>query len=246
MFTDEALVAMRQHAIDEYPRESCGVVVNDVYYPCKNVHKDPEKSFRIDPRTYAKFARMGDIQAIIHSHPDGPFFPSKADMEGQIATDVPWGIIYSAHDSASRPLMWGDGVEKAPLIGRMFIHGIQDCYSLIRDYYQMELGIELMEAPREDNWWENDENMYLDNFVRAGFERVMDLQPHDVILMNIRSPVPNHGAVYTGGDTILHHLAGRTSDMEEGGVMRWHKFIQGYYRHKDIATALASKESRNS
>ena len=70
-------------------------------------------------------------------------------------------------------------------------------------------------APR-DGWWNNGENLYLDNFKSAGFEEVRDgsLKVGDGILMQIRSPVPNHAAVYIGNGMILQHLHRRLSSRD--------------------------------
>jgi cell wall-associated NlpC family hydrolase len=40
------------------------------------------------------------------------------------------------------------------------------------------------------------------------------LQPHDLILMNIRARRDNHMAVYLGDGVILHHLIGTASRRE--------------------------------
>ncbi|WP_043946890.1 NlpC/P60 family protein, partial [Ralstonia solanacearum] len=39
----------------------------------------------------------------------------------------------------------------------------------------------------------------------------------DVILMQVRAPVPNHAAVYLGGVQMLHHLHGRLSSRDVYG-----------------------------
>ncbi|RYD48555.1 MAG: hypothetical protein EOP83_26370, partial [Verrucomicrobiaceae bacterium] len=175
-------------------------------------------------------------EAIIHSHPNGPFYPSEADMQGQLESGIAWGITICAGSSASVPLMWGGDTPKAPLEGRDFIHGIQDCYALAKDYYKQELGIELMDMAREDNWWLSEtknKNFYMAFHDMVGFVKVDELQPHDLVLMKIVSSTANHVAIYTGGDEILHHLAERKS-LRETGVMRWKKHIVGYFRHKSL------------
>ncbi|RYE97098.1 MAG: hypothetical protein EOO77_39705 [Oxalobacteraceae bacterium] len=246
IITPEAQEAARQHAIDEYPNESCGLIQNDTYFRCKNVHGNPTQHFRIDPRTMAAAHKRGYVQAIIHSHPGGPFFPSESDMQGQLDSKIAWGITISGHDSASKLIMWGGDTIPAPLIGRVFIHGIQDCYSLARDYYKMKLDIDLLDMAREDNWWTSEtanKNFYANYYDRVGFVKVDEPQEHDLILMKIIGSVANHVAVYTGGDTLIHHLAGRLS-CEEVGVMRWSKFIVGYYRHKSLITNKESVDVR--
>jgi cell wall-associated NlpC family hydrolase len=102
---------------------------------------------------------------------------------------------------------------QAPLVGRQWSHGVLDCYAIIRDWYKLERNIELLDFERRDEWWKIGENLYLDNFEKAGFRKTTldKLQKGDVILMTINSPVPNHGAVYLGDNMILHHVHGRLS-----------------------------------
>lgn len=235
MFSPETIQAMREHAIKAYPEESCGYVLGGVYTPCKNSHPNPTKFFRIDPRTMAAARKRCELQAIIHSHPDGPFGPSLEDQEGQIASGVPWGVIYSRPDSASVPTWFGVGAPHQPLVGRQFLHGVNDCYTLVRHYYQDELGIILPEMARPELWWTKPGyNFYLDGANANGFVQVDKLQKHDVILMNIRSEhgAPNHAAVYLGGDSILHHLMMRNSYQDDEGVLKWKRHIHSYWRHQ--------------
>ncbi|MFH4263641.1 phage tail protein, partial [Acinetobacter baumannii] len=55
---------------------------------------------------------------------------------------------------------------RAPLVGRNYFHGWQDCYALIRDFYSRELGVELMDFERKDAWWEDKDHpsLYLENY----------------------------------------------------------------------------------
>ena len=38
---------MKAHALEEYPKEMCALIVGDKYVKCKNVAKEPEKAFLI-------------------------------------------------------------------------------------------------------------------------------------------------------------------------------------------------------
>ncbi|SUU51190.1 tail assembly protein [Actinobacillus pleuropneumoniae] len=72
-----------------------------------------------------------------------------------------------------------------PLIGREFIHGTTDCYSIYKDFYYLA-GLDMDEFKRQDYWWEKGENLYLENIEGQGFERLSEdaeLQVGDVILM---------------------------------------------------------------
>ena len=61
----------------------------------------------------------------------------------------------------------------APLVGRAFHHGVLDCcYTLVRDWYRQERGVELLDFDRTDVWWERGENIYVEGFPVAGFRAV--------------------------------------------------------------------------
>ena len=49
---------------------ACGVIANEQYFPCKNVHEKPKEYFRIDGKErLAINLQHGQIEAILHSHP---------------------------------------------------------------------------------------------------------------------------------------------------------------------------------
>ena len=77
-----------------------------------------------------------------------------------------------------------------PYVGREFVHGVVDCYSLVRDWYAREWGIELRDYDRRDQWWDHGENLYLENFQKEGFHKipVEELQRGDALLMQLVSP----------------------------------------------------------
>lgn len=236
MFQEEAIAAMKSHAIAEYPREACGFVVSGKYIPLANRHGNPEAEFEISEGDYL-LHREG-IEAIVHSHPNGPFYPSKKDMVGQISSDVPWAIIVTDGERASDPVVWGDDAHlQAELIGREFAHGITDCYSLCRSYFWIEHGILLPEVAREDAWWTQGENLYLENFAAAGFVEITadELRRGDAVLMNILSPISNHAGIAVGDGLLLHHLPRRLSRREPLGP--WMRQVTHCLRHKDLIDA---------
>lgn len=231
----QAIIA---HALDCYPAECCGLIIDEDYYPCDNVAVNPTEHFEIDPKDFAKAESIGEIQAIVHSHPDGGVLPSDLDKLQIELHGVPWVIVaVSKQDYGDEPSfgVYEPCGYKPPLLGRNYIHGVQDCYSLVRDYYSRELDIDLPDFHRADAWWEheNHEPLYEKNFAKAGFMKVQDkndLQKHDVILCRVgRTHHVNHALIWLGDDgalksettpdcvgntLILHHPYGRQSVRE--------------------------------
>lgn len=224
---------IRAHALEEYPREACGVVKEGRYVPTKNVADDPENTFQIHPNA------MRGAEAVIHSHPDWYPVPSQTDMEHQIRTAMPWGVI-ATDGAVCGDLVWfGDQVEREPLVGRRFVHGVTDCYGLIRDWYLLERGVTLPDFPRNWEWWLKGQSLYLDHFADAGFRRLEQQetpQTGDVAFATLRSKIPNHAGVLLDGGLLLHHLTGaKPIDKERVSrrdpITRYNRFINFWVRY---------------
>lgn len=227
------------HGAAEYPREACGVVVFSedaqdlTYVRCTNLAAGTSQ-FTISPLDLESAAALGEIRAIVHTHPDANPTPSAADRRGCLRSGLPW-IIVNIPDM-SMTVTLPEHCEVTPLIGRTFEHGVMDCYTLIQDYYASELGIDLPDHIRADKWWERGENLYVDNILQAGFRMLSSSEPHqigDVILFTMRTAVPTHGAVFVANDVILHHLPKRLSCRQPFlGV--WPNLAYGIYRHRNM------------
>jgi proteasome lid subunit RPN8/RPN11 len=236
MFTleDSALEAVRAHAGSESPRESCGLVVvhkgKQVYLPCTNIHHEPNNNFMIRPEDVVSAEDSGDVVAVVHSHVAHPPVPSDADLVQIEAHGLPWVIVN--HPVGNIGIFEPSGY-KAPLVGRQFSHGVLDCYSLVRDFYREELGVELPDHQRDPFWWEKGQNIYMDRYEADGWSPVPAEQARrgDMILMAHNSTVPNHAAVYLGDGIMLHHLMGRLSTREVYGGY-WAKITRVILRHR--------------
>jgi proteasome lid subunit RPN8/RPN11 len=214
-----------------FPQEVCGLVAvvkgRRRYFPCKNLAETPHEHFVLDPLDYAAVEDKGEIVAVVHSHPTTNPAPSAADRVACEKSGLPWYVVNPKTKG------WGycqpEGFE-LPYVGREFVFGLVDCYSLCRDWYGREFGLNLKDYDRRDQFWERGENLYLDNFANEGFREVpvAELQRGDAILMQIESPLPNHAAIYLGDQMILHHAQGRLSSRD----------LYGSYYVKSTAKAL--------
>lgn len=237
--TDAVLTDAARHAEEDYPLESCGyVTTDDEYVRVRNAHDHPDKSYEIDDEDYGRAYAAGRVAAVVHSHPEGPEYPSAGDMLSQTEVEVPYIIVpvfkYDVDEEsnvrASVPFVL-EPEEPPELIGRPFRHGVTDCYTLIRDWYRVERDVVLPSHPREWAWWTvKDGDLYDDYFAEAGF-RVLrggeEPGPGDVFLASIKSKKINHGGIYIGDGKILHHATrdGRpydpTSLSARESVHRW-------------------------
>lgn len=242
--------AMLSHAELDAPREACGLLVRVdgtllAYVPCRNLHAGPAgcDTFTLDPMGYVQAEDLGEIVAVVHSHPNASANPSMADRAQCEKSGLPWVIVSwpSGAMVELQPSGW-----LAPLEGREFHHGVLDCYTLAQDWYRREAGIELPDFERQDGWWEpgpNQQNLYRDGLLAAGFQEVplAELRPGDSLLMRVLSPdVDNHAAVYLGEGMMLHHLYGQLSRREPWDHP-WQRRTTAAVRHRDFRGILATR-----
>jgi proteasome lid subunit RPN8/RPN11 len=241
----DAVEQFKTYAMSQAPFEACALILADgSLLPAGNQSPDPAHAFIIDPMAWTK----GEAVAVLHSHTAGPELdnkgnpvppptcPSALDMNEQIKTQLPWGIVLCNHEYAEDPFWFGDQVPRPPLLGRRFVHGIDDCWSLIRDWHRETHGIILHDEGRDNEWWtqENPPNFY-DQFEKAGFQRVIrgrNPVPGDVFICKVHSKVINHAGVFIGDGMILHHLAFQLS--QRTPAVRWAPKMDFFVRHKDL------------
>jgi cell wall-associated NlpC family hydrolase len=239
VLSPEALGAFKAHVLASYPNEAAGVVVRGSYVSCHNTSAAPLSHFSISAEELARIEiGIGPVEAILHSHPYDPKgnqdcppeWPSANDMESWMKGTTPWGIVATDGEGISQ-VLWLDDANPAPLEGRPFVWGVNDCYSLIRDWYRMERGITIPNYARQWKFWERNQPLYDDNFAHAGFTEIKasEVQPGDVVLMKIMSRHSAHGGIVTGPDTLFHHLIHRQSGYDR--LHKWTRCINKFLRY---------------
>jgi len=206
------------HAQRENPRESCGLLLNvkgkERYYPCRNLSITDYQCFIIDPEDYVKADNTGEIIAVVHSHPITPPNPSQADKISCEQSKLPWYIVNPKTEQ------WGECIPNGyvpDILGRQWVWGITDCWSLVRDWYKEELKITLRDWKRPIS----PEDFLKDPMFErcAGATGFKELEPNeklqngDLLFMSILATGLNHVAIFIDGD-VLHHLADRLSCRE--------------------------------
>ena len=238
----ELVKAMQAEAEHCYPNEGCGFVVGvgkkAIFMPAENVAETPNDQFVIDWRSYAAAEDAGEVLAVWHSHPSGDATASNLDRAGCEISELPW--LISPIRSEEGRFVHGeinciqpDGFEM-PYIGRPYVFGTFDCYSLLRDYYRREFGIQLdgFHNLRIPQWWRTGKDLLEDNWREQGFVPVTDdsWQDGDALTFAVDSDIANHVAIYVTGDIILHHLVNRLSRRETMGPY-WSRHLRHHLRH---------------
>lgn len=232
--TANQIERMVRIATQRAPHEACGIIATtgDVR-ELPNRAAEPHNGFRIDPSELPP-----SYSAIWHSHPDGSVEPSESDQYSCKACAVPFWIV---SPSGAWATLQPEECPQLALVGRTFLHGVVDCYTLVQDYFAHHHKQQMPNFYREDRWWEDPdaEPLYGEhNLNRAGFRRLVYRQdpsvirPEDVLIMRIGKRVKhdNHAAIYVGSNAILHHMPDHLS-REQPLSQTWLRRVTCIARH---------------
>lgn len=218
------------------PNEACGLIVTfedggkkHRLIVAKNVHESPRNTFQIDDEAWLQVRDEEVVIGVWHSHVNSNAEPSMADLAMCEATGLPWHIVSVEGDYRYiEPSGYLAPYEKRP-----YVYGVHDCYTLARDWYKREKGVDLPEIERPNRWWEKGQSLLVENFEMAGFSSIpMDepAQRGDIFIVQVNSRVPNHVIIHLGDGTILHHVEGRVSCREVWGGY-WAQYAVLHLRH---------------
>lgn len=211
----------------ESTQEVCGLILDsNQLVRCRNIHKAPDKNFRIDPDDWKMAEAAGNITAIFHSHPTNKLVLSANDRKMQLKMGIDWWLASGNRLRIFKPVHH--------LLGRHFEYGISDCYTLFKDAYHL-CGIDLPTFNSKHGWWLKGENLYLKNLPLNGFYEIekSQLEPLDIML---RVPFPggnpSHVMVYLGDNIVMHHdCAGSLSRREQLRPAHW-RTTHSFWRHE--------------
>jgi len=206
------------HAKDQDPKEAVGLLLNvkgkERYFPCRNLALTDHQCFILDPEDYLKADNTGEIVAVVHSHPTTLPIASQADKVSCEQSGLPWYIVNPKTEQ------WGyyePSGYKAPILGRQWVWGVTDCWSLVRDWYKETKNIELKDWDRPLTPEEFLKDPMFERCAwRTGFRKLRKeekTENGDLLFMSIFGNGLNHVAIFLDGD-VLHHLTDRLSCKE--------------------------------
>ena len=225
-----------RHVQSNRKQEVCGVVLNNFnklkYKPLKNVHPIKEFNFLIDKFDYNQLS-INNILAIFHSHPLGLSEPSDSDMRESNNTGIPY-YIYGGQDRTFS-LFYPETYSPKPLLSRSFLPEFQDCVTLIKDFFAIELNISLSKDIK--NWARrrhNKSNQDMLNYFNSLFYEIKKPEKvGDVIVFDIEKDRPMHLGVYNKSKKILHQPNDQLSQ-EVYLTPELSKKVYKIYRYKDL------------
>ncbi len=197
--------------LKKYPEEAVGFLTQDSFIGLKNIASEPLNSFEIDPIEYAKYGK--EAIALIHSHcqdsrnppPLDIRTPSWTDIENQKRSAIPWLIFGTEGSTVTSPIQW-PRVKNNNYLKRPFIWFVNDCYTLIQDWYEFELGIILPDHKANAEYLQyRQKNNLFDNYLEDyGFKEVefSAISRGDILLLDNKGYKRNHLGIYTGNSVI--------------------------------------------
>ena len=234
---------IKDQALRESPNECCGFIYSVenslVALPAKNTDLDPANFFTIDPKDYLKASLLGKIEGYYHSHIKESSF---SDFDLLMAEKLNLtAIMYCLADD--KFYEYNPVGRELPFVGRQYITGVIDCFSLVRDYYNKIYNIILPDFKNAYRLIEHKpdhpdnnrcHNVLPEYFEENGFVEVNKEKEGDVLLMstpNILSPV--HCAVYKESNQILHHPFSKKSTISLYKDIH-KKYTTHIFRHKAL------------
>lgn len=222
------LLKIKEHSLSCYPEEMCGGLTIDDFIPftnkalskeeadSKNISNNRLNSFSIASIELVPY--LNKLTAIVHSHcrdkrkPEilDTRTPSLADILGQKESGLPW-LIVSTEGEVVTPAIQLPREPSNNYIGRPFIWFINDCYTLVQDYYKFELGINLPDHKANTDYkslriFDNIFDNYIAEYKFEASDDLKNMKNGDLILLDNGGKKRNHLGIYHNGKIIHQDL----------------------------------------
>jgi len=228
--------SFKKYAEKQASEEACGLLAiikgKETFWPCKNLAEGKFEFFILDPDDWAECEDTGEVIGVIHSHPVGAATPSDTDKAACEHLGFPYYIYSIEHNHWEKlePEGW-----KAPsLIGRKFIWGKYDCWSIVTDWFKetKNVKIKYWERPKKIKDFINNPEFVFAlpklNFVKQS--NIGDIKIGDVLLFESVTGNLDHVAVYIGDNMILNHNI-KSLSCREFFDLRYQQALRGVYRY---------------
>lgn len=179
--------------------EWCGVLeAKGTVRPMNNVSKTPKTAWEFDPEEWSKVRE--NVVALIHSHVVQGMVdirtPSVADIKCHEAFKLPLFIVGMYRGIFYAPIRI-PSIPTPTYLGRKYIAAVNDCSTLLRDFYHFEMGIKIncdmekslcvVKEQSANIRWGLERNGFVEGEVEA-------LRKGDVLLVSMGAK-GNHGVI---------------------------------------------------
>jgi cell wall-associated NlpC family hydrolase len=129
-----------------------------------------------------------------------------------------------------------DDLEYENLLGKPWSMNVDDCFTLVINFYKQNFDIDIPNIARPTDWDADELDLIRMTMPRTNFfivDENEELRPGDLLCVAYNSKNPNHLVIYVGNNEIIHHRYGLLSAKE---LYRpaW-RMITGYVlRHPDV------------
>lgn len=225
-------------------REACGFVYRDwagqpQVLSCQNIAENPHEEFEISMEDSIRVQSLGNVFAVYHSHPQASLGFSPADLECAEEMCLPFYMYDVATDS------WHEYIPKSydsNYLGRQWCVGLDDCYSVVRNYFRKTHGIYLGDYDRDESMGHEEAGVIAHHYEHEGFVIVPKetARESDVLVFKTDKALPQHFGVLGVGNKFLHHPINGLSRWEPL-TDRWLSRLISVFRHENLVeTSLKS------
>ncbi len=230
MINNHLKTEIKKHALEQPDKEVCGLILvsgdQTFIYKCKNVATNPSRYFELSSLDYIRAWQEGKNHIVGFYHSQKSPIPSMVDVINFNNHKIP-SYIYS-FDIDEVFEVSGSYLQYKKYLGRPFEIGVTDCFSLVRDFYKEERGIEIFNYPRHDGWYEENPDIIMDNYKKEGF---INVKLENVMHGDVVEFHRYHFGIYLSGDFLLHHPRSKYSVIEIFGD-HLKKRATNIYRHE--------------
>lgn len=217
MISDKLKQQIKMHALCNKPKECCGfIVLNDnneqEILKCDNIADEPTHYVKISPRDYLFAKSIGNIVYFYHSHKDKARMSEFDKIQQQFN-----GLNYLIYNIETDEFIEVDKNQKYNKYFNLdFELGVQDCFTLIQNFYKNELKIFVNNflPDRKDNWWKTEDNYILKYLKDSPFYITVESPVNNDLIILDYGDKRWHFGIYLDG-FILHHPRGSKSLLEE-------------------------------
>ena len=219
------------------PREEiCGFIVkaNDDFllFESRNEATNEKKYFVTNAYDYLSASKAGEIVAVFHTHPNSIEKPSILDVINSENHNINY-IIYSLKSDKFLEYKPCGNKFLNMFLGKSFEIGVNDCFTLVRDFFKVKYGFNIHNVYRDKDWRKANKDLIKTEQEKSDFVEVKDLQEDDILAFSLDKKSATHLGIYLGNNCFLHQPRNHFSkiDLVDGVFSKKLKYI---FRHKKL------------